>query len=119
MAVSAGGQTLYELACVGCPTVAIRLASNQDGQLEVFAKTGFVRAVGRAEDEHVVIAMGDTVLSLLGDSKARAVMATAGQRLVDGQGAMRVAKTIVEESGRVRGFKRRFDVEINRTNRTG
>lgn len=107
VAVSAGGQTLYELACVGCPTVAIRLASNQDGQLEAFAKAGFVRAVGRAEDEHVVTAMGHAVLSLLGDSKARAVMASAGQRLVDGEGAMRVAKTIMEESNHVQGFRQK------------
>lgn len=119
VAVSAGGQTLYELACVGCPTVAIRLASNQDGQLEVFAKAGFVRAVGHAEDKGVVATMGSLVLSLLGDSKSRALMASAGQRLVDGQGAMRVAKAIVEKSNRLEDSDATFGVGINRTNRTG
>lgn len=102
MAVSAGGQTLYELACVGCPTVAVRMASNQDGQLQVSVDAGLIRAVGRADERSVVIAIGDAVLSLLRNPRARAAMSAAGQRLVDGQGALRVAETILAETSRVR-----------------
>jgi spore coat polysaccharide biosynthesis predicted glycosyltransferase SpsG len=98
LAVSAGGQTLYELACVGCPTIAVRMASNQDGQLQVFAVSGFVRVAGRADDSGIVTAIGDTLLSLLSDSKARAAMSGAGQRLIDGQGALRVAQAILAET---------------------
>lgn len=97
LAISAGGQTLYELARTGCPTVAVRMASNQDKQLQLFAQAGFVRPVGRADDRSVVSAIGDAVISLLSDSRARSAMSAAGQGLVDGQGALRVAQTILSE----------------------
>ena len=50
----------------------------------------------------VVTAIGDALLSLLPDPEARAAMSAAGQGLVDGQGALRVARTILAEVGRVR-----------------
>ena len=98
LAVSAGGQTLYELACIGCPTVAIRMAANQDGQLQVFSEAGFVTAVGCAEDIGVVNAVVDILLPLLADPKKRGAMSAAGQQLIDGQGALRVAQAILTEA---------------------
>jgi UDP-2,4-diacetamido-2,4,6-trideoxy-beta-L-altropyranose hydrolase len=97
LAISAGGQTLYELACVGCPTVAVRMATNQDGQLSEFEKTGFLRIAGHANDKGIVEAIGEAVRTLLADPQARAVMSAAGQRLIDGQGALRVAEAILAE----------------------
>ena len=100
LAISAGGQTLYELARAGCPTIAVRMAANQDGQLQVFEESGFVRVAGRGDDDSVVHVIGDAVHSLLLDLQARNSMSAAGQRLIDGQGALRVAKAI---SGQIRG----------------
>ena len=96
LTVSAGGQTLYELACVGCPTIAVCVAPNQDGQLQVFEESSFIRFTGRGDDDSVINAIGDAVFSLLQNPKARADMSAAGQRLIDGQGAIRVARTILE-----------------------
>jgi UDP-2,4-diacetamido-2,4,6-trideoxy-beta-L-altropyranose hydrolase len=96
LAVSAGGQTLYELACTGCPTIAVRIAPNQDRQLQVFEESGFIRIAGHGEDDSIIDAIGDAVFSLLQDCQARSSMSAAGQRLIDGQGALRVARTIVE-----------------------
>ena len=45
----------------------------------------------------VIAAVGDSVLSLLGDRNARAAMSAAGQQLMDGHGALRVARAIAEE----------------------
>ena len=101
LAVSAGGQTMYELACVGCPTIAVRVASNQDGQLQMFDEAGFARAVGCADDHSIVTAIGEEVRALLPDSKSRAAMAAAGEGLINGQGAMQVARKILEELRRV------------------
>jgi len=96
LAISAGGQTLYELARVGCPTVAIRIAANQDGQLRMFEKAGFLKIGGHASDAASVEAIGRLVVSLLGDPETRAAMSAAGQHLIDGQGALRVAHAILE-----------------------
>ena len=97
LAISAGGQTMYELACVGGPTIAVRIASNQDGQLQVFDEAGFALPIGHADDDNIASNIGDAVKALLPDFKSRAAMAAAGQRLVDGQGAMRVAQAILTE----------------------
>ena len=103
LAISAGGQTLYELARVGCPTVAVRMASNQDGQLAVFEDAGFLRIVGHAENDDIVEAIGAAVRTSLADPQARAAMSVAGKRLIDGQGAVRVAQTILAERVRAQG----------------
>jgi UDP-2,4-diacetamido-2,4,6-trideoxy-beta-L-altropyranose hydrolase len=100
LAISAGGQTLYELARVGCPTVAVRMASNQDGQLGVFEEAGFLRISGNADHGSIVEAIGAAVRTLLADPQARATMSGAGQRLIDGHGALRVAQTILAEQSR-------------------
>ena len=95
MAISAGGQTLYELACVGCPTVAIRLAANQDGQMAVFEKAGFLRIAGDGDYSGIVDAISDTAKALIADQQTWAAMSAAGQQLIDGQGALRVAQTLL------------------------
>jgi len=99
LTVSAGGQTLHELACVGCPTIAVETAPNQRGQLEAFVEHSVLRGAGRADDPGILSALRDTVRSLLEDQDARAAMSAAGQRLVDGQGAQRVARAITEAIG--------------------
>ena len=95
-AISAGGQTLYELARVGCPTVAVRIAANQDGQLQAFQEAGFLRLVGRAEDPGIASALSDAARRLLADAPARAAMDEVGRRMVDGQGARRVADGLLQ-----------------------
>ncbi len=96
MAISAGGQTLYELARVGCPTVAVRLAANQDGQIAVFEKAGFLRIAGRGNFSGIADTISDAVKALITNRHDRAAMSAAGQQLIDGQGALRVAHTIME-----------------------
>ena len=106
LAISAGGQTLYELACAGCPAVALRMAANQDGQLQVFEESGFIRIAGRGDDYRVVLAIGDAIHSFLADPQTRAAMSVAGQRLIDGQGAIRVAQTVVNEISSKKGSQK-------------
>lgn len=95
LAVSAAGQTLYELARTGCPTVAIVVASNQDGQLAEFVVKGVVKPVGHAKDPQISKQIAKEVTGLILNPDKRLEMRKAGQRLVDGQGALRVAKKIL------------------------
>ena len=99
LAISAAGQTLYELACIGCPTLALRVAANQEGQMRTMEQAGFLRVIGDAEQADVIPCLRESLLSLLDDANARGEMAAAGQQLVDGKGAIRVAKSIVLSVG--------------------
>lgn len=97
LAVSAGGQTLYELAAAGTPAVAIQLAENQAGQIRGFAEAGFARLAGVAGRDDATAGVREQVLTLLADAAAREAMAAAGQALIDGKGALRVAERILGE----------------------
>lgn len=91
VAVSAGGQTLSELACVGCPAVAIEAAANQRAQISALARLGVVHSAGRADDAELAEAVAEAVSALLRDGEARDAMGLAGRRLIDGSGARRAA----------------------------
>jgi UDP-2,4-diacetamido-2,4,6-trideoxy-beta-L-altropyranose hydrolase len=93
VAVSAAGQTLYRLARVGCPTVAVQAAANQRGQLEALARAGALDAV-RGDAGEGIAPIVAAAARLLADVEARSRMRAAGRRLVDGRGAARVIDAI-------------------------
>ena len=95
LAVSAGGQTLYELARVGCPAVVITTADNQRLQVQAIAEQGAIVPVGHAQDDNIVEHAVSALHALWQDAGRRAVMSAAGQRLTDGQGALRVARALI------------------------
>jgi UDP-2,4-diacetamido-2,4,6-trideoxy-beta-L-altropyranose hydrolase len=99
LAISAAGQTLYELACVGCPTIAVAVASNQAGHLRALAEAGAVHAAGHAGAPDALPRVAAACLPLLKDPLVRARMNAAGPRMVDGRGALRVAQAILEVTG--------------------
>ena len=105
LAISAAGQTLYELAATGCPTIAVAVAANQQGQLEALTEAGIVLDAGDATGEtDIMTKIRNTLGSLLLDADTRSAMAAAGQRLVDGQGAQRVAQIVLAEITRQSGL---------------
>jgi spore coat polysaccharide biosynthesis predicted glycosyltransferase SpsG len=95
LAISAAGQTLYELAATGCPSIAVAVANNQLGQLGALVEAGAVM-VGSdvTSGDDVIAGIEKSLNQLLPDAMGRCAMAAAGQELVDGQGAQRVAEAI-------------------------
>lgn len=94
LAVSAGGNTLFELACIGVPSIVIcaenfevitanRLQKNRFG-----VNLGFGRTVSKLK-------IFEAVSGLMNDFQRRRVMAAAGRSLVDGQGIKRIIQEIV------------------------
>ena len=96
LAVSGGGQALYELARTGCPTVAIQVGDDQQGQLQALAERGCVHSVGRAWEDDPLARVRRAVESLAKNRPVRQAMAQAGQRLVDGQGALRAVAALLD-----------------------
>ena len=94
LAISAGGQTLYELLRVGCPTVAVEVALNQKKQLEALVELGCLHTICNAADNSVVSSIAKSVHFLLSDYQLRSSMSNLGQQLLDGQGALRVANLL-------------------------
>ncbi|SBS28550.1 hypothetical protein MSP8887_00902 [Marinomonas spartinae] len=102
MAISAAGGTLFELACMGVPTVFAQVAENQTRSLEQHVPLAWCDTVRfddvneRQRAERIEHLIRLVMIYWQDDSwltKARQV----AQRLVDGKGADRVAKTVHQE----------------------
>ncbi len=91
LAVTAAGLTLLELAWAGCPALATAVADNQRANLAGFAAGGAVRALPSPDAADFPARLAEALAALLGDAATRRAMSGAGQRLVDGRGARRVA----------------------------
>lgn len=90
VAVSAGGQTTYELARVGLPSVLVAVAENQLLNCLSWEKVGFALYAGWWEDGILLDKVVKYIRSLE-DANIRLKMSKVGRLLVDGQGARRVA----------------------------
>lgn len=94
LVVSAGGQTTYELAALGCPAIILSVADNQASNIEMFTKSGALCFIGSIDQESIEQVFSNTLSDLLSDKNKREAMSEAAMQLVDGFGAQRVAVEI-------------------------
>lgn len=98
LAIVAGGLTMYEVCCLGTPSLAV--CQPIDHQLELsdrLTASGAMATVGwgiDATEEQIASA----VMDLANDPNHRRQMAEIGPTLVDGHGARRVAGALLEAS---------------------
>lgn len=98
LAISAGGQTLYELARVGVPTIPLLVAENQTGNVEGFIKTGFFDRNLNWSDSSILKKI-DVSINLLKGYKKRKEISRIGRSLVDGNGSRNIVKKIFSIMG--------------------
>lgn len=92
VAVSAAGQTLYELARCGCPTLMFGVADNQRRHMTYWPETGAGRAVGWWDDPALEANILDGLHAL--SLRDRMVMSQTASQLVDGQGIRRLVAEV-------------------------
>lgn len=92
VAIVSAGQIIYELACMGVPTIGISTASNQNKYIQAWENKGFVINGGvwnqAALEKNIINSLTD-----LEDGK-RKQRSLKGQSLIDGQGARRIVGEI-------------------------
>ena len=98
VAISAGGTTIAELCACGIPTVGFAVAQNQIYGLEAYSKDGIVKYSGDArEDRKQVI---DNIVinleELVGNYNEREQQGRLAHKLIDGNGALRIAIKILQ-----------------------
>lgn len=98
LAVSAAGTTLYELCAAGVPSMSFCLADNQLTAAKAFDEAGAIPCAGdirRSCDEVLGNVMNFVTYMSENFKKRKAALETMRQ-LVDGKGAMRIAKALTE-----------------------
>lgn len=95
-AISAAGQTLYELARLGLPTIAIVVAKNQINHSRYLKRAGFLVGLSWYGGKNLAKNICG-YLDRLGFA-SRVKISHIGREMVDGQGARRVAREIINYS---------------------
>lgn len=96
LAISAAGQTLYELARVGLPTIAIEVIENQKNNIKNWLNEGFIEFAGSYDNNNLIGNIVDKI-ELLKDYNLRKIKQSNGLKAVDGKGSLRIAKKILSK----------------------
>jgi|GEM_PF-5612591 len=94
LVVSAGGSTLYDLACLGVPSIAIEIAPNQRPVIRAMVDAGC--AISCTDDSGSrPNSIARLVGELLGRTDRLPQMASAGPVAIDGRGAARIVRRMM------------------------
>jgi UDP-2,4-diacetamido-2,4,6-trideoxy-beta-L-altropyranose hydrolase len=95
LAISAGGTTIWELAFMGVPVIAIARAEQELMLIRAAAARDVVVDLGMFQSVDAIKIKG-AVESLAHDSDRRRRMSEAGRALIDGRGASRIVSAMNE-----------------------
>lgn len=93
--LGAGGVTTWERCCLGVPTLTVAIAQNQVKGARLLAEAGGAIFLGE-KDAVNAEKISAAVASLLDQPQVRESLSVTGRKLVDGQGAERVANALLE-----------------------
>lgn len=93
LAISTGGQTLYELARIGTPTLAIAIAHNQMNNIKGWLGVGFIEFLGTWQDKKTLSNIPRKIYEM-NSFTIRKERSKIGQKYVDGRGCRRVVNKI-------------------------
>jgi len=94
IAISAGGQTLYELARVGVPTICICVTDNQILNIQECERVGFISYIGYCSNENILINLKNAIEKIM-DYNLRKRVSVLGRKIVDGKGSLRLVNKVI------------------------
>ena len=89
LAISAGGQTLYELLRTGTPTIGICIVDNQEMGLKNWKRVGCLEYLGWYDQKHLLDRLKRAISKLLMVNERRK-RSRIGRKYLDGKGPSRV-----------------------------
>lgn len=98
IAVTAGGSTMYELCAVGVPILCFSFVDNQEKAVEGFRERKIVCFAGNylSQKERMIPLITEHIALLRDSAALRRNYSEKGRELVDGQGALRIARRLCE-----------------------
>ena len=96
LAIASGGQTLYELARIGLPTIAILLVENAKDDTQGWHSVGALKNIGWYHQESLVDSLIDTI-HCLENKEQRLQMQEKARKYTNPDGAKFLVDTILKE----------------------
>jgi spore coat polysaccharide biosynthesis predicted glycosyltransferase SpsG len=94
IAISAGGQTLYELVRIGVPTIGVCVAQNQLQSVEGWEKVGFIEYAG-VWDSSSLCKEIERIMQKMENQALRKERMQKVMSLIDGKGCLRVVNFLL------------------------
>jgi len=94
IAISAGGQTLYELARVGVPTVAVAVAENQLESVFGLNEAGVVKYAGKWQEKRLFNQLKEFINFMM-NIDVRKKLHLQAKKLVDGKGSLNIVSYLL------------------------
>ncbi|MFI3236735.1 MAG: UDP-2,4-diacetamido-2,4,6-trideoxy-beta-L-altropyranose hydrolase [Lachnospiraceae bacterium] len=96
LAITAAGSTIYELSCIGVPSISFSFVDNQDKIVEGFASHEAIKSAGYylEDPEGMIKRVVALAIELIGAYEERARLSRTAHALVDGKGALRIASAM-------------------------
>lgn len=95
VALTSGGMTLWEALHLGCPTVVISQNTREEDRVRALAGGGYCIHMGQP-DRFDSWHLAEVIQGLLANDPRRAELSARGAALVDGAGAARVARLVLD-----------------------
>ncbi len=112
IAITAAGQTLYELAATGTPSIAIAVAENQKNNIHEWKRKEFLLNTIYHYDVNSIGKIVEQVQALKSIT-VRKELSGIGKEYVDGQGSVRVANYLIDKVCNKNGFYLRNAVDAD------
>lgn len=96
IAISAGGQTLYELASIGVPAISVAVVENQQINAKTCAELGFNYYAGWWEDKKIYEKISNYVLKLK-NMEIRKEMIELGQKFIKPDGTREIIDFLIKK----------------------
>ena len=93
---------MFELLCLGIPTVAIVVAENQKRNVQALVTAGAIFSAGEWDEPDFFMKLKEN-LNALEDPERREALAETGQRLINGRGSRLIVEKIMSEYREVSG----------------
>ena len=97
IAISAAGQTLYELARIGVPTIGVCIADNQLRNVEAWREVGFLEYAGWHEKSTLIEDL-KRLMENMGTENVRKIKSETGKKLIDGKGVHNIVKEVIKRA---------------------
>jgi len=91
---TAGGNTLFEMACVGTPALVLHEDPHEAAHGKIFSQAGFAHWLGNGQEFSAQTLKN--ALESLDDPRLRRRCGETGRKLVDGKGLERISRIIQE-----------------------
>lgn len=112
IAITASGQTIYELAACGTPSIAVAVAENQKNNVYEWKRKGFLLNTIFHHDVNLIRKINEQAQALKSIT-VRKKLSGIGKENVDGQGSIRVANYLIDKICNKNGFYLRNAVDAD------